>query len=180
MQTIEQIWKDYHSKLHHFVNKRVGDYTQSDDIVQDIMIKINSKMDTLQSKEKIQGWIYQIARNTIIDYYRANKSEVELPEHLVAQESDHIKQARLEIIGCLNPLIQNLPIQYRDAITLSEMEGFTQKEVASQQGISLSGAKSRVQRGRGMLKDMLMQCCAFEKDNKNHVIDYQRKKNCGC
>jgi len=180
MQTIENIWKDYHLKLYNFVNKRINDPSLSEDMVQEIMIKVNSKLDTLESTQKLQGWIYQIARNTIIDYYRAKKPYEALPQYLASPEVDQIKQARQEISGCLDVLIENLPSDYREAIILSEIEGFTQKEVASKQNISLSGAKSRIQRGRGLLKDMLTTCCTFEMDHQERFIDYQPKADCDC
>ncbi|HFD32148.1 MAG TPA: RNA polymerase sigma factor SigZ [Gammaproteobacteria bacterium] len=180
MQTIENIWKEYHLKLTHFVNKRVNDASLSEDIVQEIMIKVNAKLDTLESSKKIQGWIYQIARNTIIDYYRAKKTYEELPENITSLEVDETKQARQEISSCLGVLIDNLPSDYREAITLSEIENFTQKEVALKQSISLSGAKSRIQRGRGLLKNMLMECCTFEMDHKDRFINYQSKSDCDC
>ncbi|MBF0277942.1 MAG: RNA polymerase sigma factor SigZ [SAR324 cluster bacterium] len=180
MQTIEKIWQEYHSKLFRFVNRQLGDSSLSDDIVQDIMIKINSKIDTLQSDQKLPGWIYQIARNTLIDYYRSNKPQIELPQNLASPELDPVQEARREIGECLDPFIKNLPTRYREAITLSEMEGLTQKELASQQNISLSGAKSRVQRGRKLLKEMLMECCHFEMDHRQRLVDFHKKRECAC
>jgi RNA polymerase sigma-70 factor (ECF subfamily) len=70
-------------------------------------------------------------------------------------------------------MIERLPDHYRQAVMLSEIEGLKQREVAIKQGISLSGAKSRVQRGRKMLKEMLMAGCHFEFDHRGTVIDYQ-------
>lgn len=180
MQTIENIWTEYHLKLTNFVNKRVNDASLSEDIVQEIMIKVNDKLYTLESSEKIQGWIYQIARNTIIDYYRAKKPYEELPENIISPEVDKTKQARQEISDCLGVLIDNLPPDYRKAITLSEIERLTQKEVALKQNISLSGAKSRIQRGRTLLKNMLTECCTFEMDHQNRFVDYQPKSDCNC
>jgi RNA polymerase sigma-70 factor (ECF subfamily) len=180
MQTIENIWKEYHLKLTNFVNKRINDTSLSEDIVQEIMIKVNNKLYTLESSEKIQGWVYQIARNTIIDYYRAKKTYEELPKNIISPELDKTKQARQEISNCLGVLIDNLPSDYREAIMLSEIENLTQKEVALKQNISLSGAKSRIQRGRGLLKNMLTECCTFEMDHQDHFIDYQPKLDCDC
>ncbi len=72
-------------------------------------------------------------------------------------------------------MIDRLPPTYRDAILLSEINGRTQKEVARIHGISLSGAKSRVQRGRAMLKEMVLNCCQLEFDRNGQVVDYKRK-----
>ncbi len=72
-------------------------------------------------------------------------------------------------------MIQRLPETYREAVILSEIKGLTQKEVAQMQGTSLSGAKSRVQRGRALLKEMLADCCRLEFDHKGRLCDYERK-----
>jgi len=173
---IEHIWKEYHTKLHSFIQKRVGDASTADDILQEVFIRIISRIDTLKENNKIQSWIYQIARNAIIDHYRAHKIMEELPETLIAPEMESGEKARQEIESCLLPMIQSLPEHYREAIVLSEIEGLTQKEVARKQGLSLSGAKSRVQRGRAMVKEMLLDCCRFEFDNLGRVIDYEQKR----
>ncbi len=180
MQTFEKIWKKYHLKLINFVNKRVNDASLSEDIVQDIMIKVSNKLHTLESPEKIRGWVYQIARNTISDYYRSRKLYEVLPGNIISPEVDKIKQAREEVSACLGVLIDNLPADYREAIMLSEIESLTQKEVALKQNISLSGAKSRIQRGRALLKNMLIECCTFEMDRQENIIDYQPKSDCDC
>jgi len=66
---------------------------------------------------------------------------------------------------------RSLPEPYRKALVLTELEGLTQQELADKVGISLSGAKSWVQRGRQQLKEMLTECCAFEFDRRGGVID---------
>ena len=181
MQKFEDVWKDYHRKLTSFVNKRVSDPAIAEDLVQDILIKVNAKIETLESVNKLQGWIYQIARNTIIDYYRSNKNlESELIGDLIAPETDQISQARQEVSICLTSLIRHLPDKYREAMTLSEIEGISQKEIAARQNISVSGAKSRVQRGRKLLKQMLLDCCVFELDQQQRMIDYHPKGDCSC
>jgi RNA polymerase sigma-70 factor (ECF subfamily) len=171
----EQVWKEYHTKLHNFIQNRVGDTSRADDILQEVFLRIHSRIDTLKDRGKIQNWIYQITRNAIIDYYRAQKQMEQLPEALAAPEADPNNKASKEIESCLLPMIQSLPEHYRRALILSEIEGFTQKEVAAKQELSISGAKSRVHRGRNMVKDMLLQCCHFEFDRRGRVLDYQKK-----
>ena len=179
MSRTELIWKEYHTGLHSFIQSRVGDTSVADDILQDVFLRIHSRIGTLKESSKIQSWIYQITRNAIIDHYRAHKKMEELPETLAASEPEPDDQSRWEIGTCLLPMIQSLPEHYRQALMMSEMEGMTQKEVAVKQELSLSGAKSRVQRGREMVKEMLLQCCRFEFDHRGSVIDYESKgKTC--
>jgi RNA polymerase sigma-70 factor (ECF subfamily) len=178
--TIEPIWREYQNKLHGFILSRVGDRSTADDILQDVFLRIYSKIDTLREDSKFQSWMYRITRNAIIDYYRAQKKMEELPESLAAPETETSAEVRREISGCLLPMINELPEHYRQAVIMSEIEGLTQKEVAQKQGLSLSGAKARVQRGRSMIKNLLTQCCRFAFDHQGNVIDYRSKeKSCG-
>ena len=180
MSHTEQIWKDYHSKLHGFIQSRVGDASTADDILQDVFTRIHSRIDTLRDASKIRSWIYQITRNAIIDHYRAYKPTQEVPETLAAVEAEPSDQTRRELAGCLVPLIQTLPDSYREAMMMSELEGLTQKQVAEKQHISVSGAKARVQRGRAKLRDMLLDCCQFEFDHRGRVVDFEdREGACG-
>lgn len=177
MSNIEHIWTEYKHAMHGFIIKHVSDRHAAEDLVQDVFMKIHKSSAELTSVKNIRAWIYSIARNTITDYYRSRRISYELPEYLTYSEDDN--EVVREISYCLEPMINNLPDIYRDTIMLSEIKGLTQKEVAAHQGISYSGAKSRVQRGREMLKDMMLKCCRFEFDRKGSVVDYE-KQDPGC
>ena len=77
-------------------------------------------------------------------------------------------------------MIHDLPDPYREAVRLTEIEGLTQAELARRLGISLSGAKSRVQRGRAQLKEQLIECCRFEFDRRGAVIDCEPRRTTPC
>ena len=81
---------------------------------------------------------------------------------------------------CVRPMIERLPEPYREALLLSEMEGMTQSAVAERLGISTSGAKSRVQRGREQLKAMILQCCHVDLDRRGNVLEYRQREDCRC
>ena len=177
----ETIWKDYHSRLHRFIENRVQDSSRADDILQDVFVRIHSHIDTLQEAGKIQSWVYQITRNAIIDHYRTDKKLAELPESLTADVDTLKEQIRQEVAHCLLPMVQSLPDPYRQAIMLAEIEGLPQKAVAEKLGLSFSGAKSRIQRARSLVRDLLDQCCHFTYDGRGNVIDYERHgPDCGC
>jgi RNA polymerase sigma-70 factor (ECF subfamily) len=171
----EEIWGSYHANLLTFIRKRVNDKVAAEDILQDVFARIHSRIDTLENKSKLESWLYQITRNAVIDYYRARRPMEMLPEWLAQPQAGREEMNRRELSSCLAPMIQQLPEKYRQAIQLSEIEGKTRKEIAEQEDISLSGAKSRVQRGRALLKTMLFDCCRFEINAMNQVVDYDRK-----
>jgi RNA polymerase sigma-70 factor (ECF subfamily) len=177
--TVETIWKDFAQKLSQFIGSRVTDAATAEDILQDVFVKIHSRLDQLEDPAKLQSWIYLIARNAIIDHYRTRKETTDVPESLPAEapsddpELDGLKAA-------FRRMVYSLPEPYREAVVLTELEGLTQKELAERAGISLSGAKSRVQRGREQLKDMLLDCCRFEFDARGRVMDCEPRSGDGC
>jgi RNA polymerase sigma-70 factor (ECF subfamily) len=138
---------------------------------QDVFIKAHSRLDTLAHADRVESWIYQIARNTIIDYYRTRKSTEPLPDEVPERpEQDDQEWQGLE--KCVAPMIEMLPPGYRDALLLSEVDGLPLKEVAKRLNFSLPGAKSRVQRGREKLKKVFLDCCHFEFDCRGKPIDW--------
>ncbi|MDX9958339.1 MAG: RNA polymerase sigma factor SigZ, partial [Spirochaetia bacterium] len=162
MEISEKIWQEYHSKLRSFIESKISNDAAADDILQDVFLKMHNGLNSLKDGTKLESWLYQITRNTIIDYFRTQNLTRDIPEWLAQPETDPGKKITQELSECLQPMIQQLPDTYREAVILSEIKGKTQGEVAQVQGLSLSGAKSRVQRGRALLKDMLAACCRLE------------------
>ena len=131
----------------------------------------------MRQEEKLQSWIYQIARNAITDYYRTHKREPDLPEMPYVPE-DPFDDVVSDLLPYVKELVDSLPPDYREALILTEYEGLTQRELAERLGISVSGAKSRVQRAREKVKIMLLRCCHFQFDRLGRIIDYE--PNCDC
>ena len=104
--------------------------------------------------------------------------EDELPDNLTSVEHDESDEVRKEVASWIVPFIEKLPEKYRQAVLMSEVQGLPQKEIAEELGISLSGAKSRIQRGRAMVKDILLDCCHLEFDRTGRIIDYSERVEC--
>jgi RNA polymerase sigma-70 factor (ECF subfamily) len=171
-------WEAYRTKLHRFVLARVKDEAAAEDIVHDVLAKAYARRYTLRDHRKLGQWLYQIARNAIADHYRRRRPTEELPVGLANQEPDTSDEAERELARCLTPFIEELPAHYRQAVILAELQGLTQREVASKLGLSVSGAKSRVQRARQILQTMLLECCRLEFDSRGGVADYEPKGDC--
>ncbi len=171
-KTLEALWIDFSIQLRSFIFSKVKNETDADDILQNVFIRIHNKLHTLDDESRIKPWIYQIARNMIIDYYRAGNrqtdfAETDLPASLPPESS--MQEAVDDMIKMMN----GMPPEYCEALCLKEIEGLSQKEYAERKGLSYSGAKSRVQRARIMLKEMLLQCCHYETDKYGTVLDIQ-------
>jgi RNA polymerase sigma-70 factor (ECF subfamily) len=177
--TLEHIWHEFADRLRNFIRSRVADPQTAEDLLQDVFVKIQSRLGQLQDPAKLESWIYLIARNAIIDHYRTKKETVEMPETLAA-ETEPADGELEELKASFRRMIYNLPEPYREALVMTEFEELTQQQLAKRLGISLSGAKSRVQRGREQLKAMLLECCSFEFDRRGKVIDCTPRKNARC
>lgn len=179
--TEARLWRAYRAELFRFVLGRVRDETLADDIVHDVFIKAYGRRHDLKDPGKLRPWLYQITRNALVDHYRAQKPLDPLPEDLISGETGEDNRAEQELARCLLPLLDRLPATYRHALTLAEFEGLTQHEIASREGLSLSGAKSRVQRARRRLREALLECCRVEMDNRGGIFDYEPANGCeGC
>ncbi len=177
--TLENIWHEFAVKLGQFIRAQVADPATAEDILQDVFVKIQARLDQLENPAKLQGWVYLIARNAIIDHYRTRKSTIEVPESLPAELPED--DAEMEgLKAAFRRMIDSLPEPYRDALVVTEFEGLTQKALAGRLGISVSGAKSRVQRAREQLKQMLHECCTFEFDRRGRVIDCASRAKRSC
>jgi len=177
MALITDFWREHHSRLRGYIAKRVRESAAVDDILQEVFIKVDASLHTVKSPGSLSAWLYRIAANTIADHYRAQNAWEELPDEIAAPEPERDYIA--ELASCLEPLIADLPESYRTALVLSEIEGLPQKAVAERLNISLSGAKSRVQRGREKLHRRLLACCDIE-TGRGGIVGYEpREGNCG-
>lgn len=155
-------WQNHKRQLRQYISKRLDDADAVDDILQEVYLKASTHLHQLQSKGSLKSWLYRISHNTIMDFYRQRKVHETLPHDLVAEEDDNGHQAREELAQCLQPLINELPEKYAVPLRLAELENMPQQAIAEQLGLSLSGAKSRVQRSRVKFREHLLRCCDFE------------------
>jgi RNA polymerase sigma-70 factor, ECF subfamily len=176
--SIDQVWDDFTIRLKRFIASRVRNETDAEDILQEVFIKIHRGIDNLGDQLKLEAWVYQITRNAIIDYYRKSDNSVEatseLPDVLADQNGN--EEIESEVATWIRPMMEELPEKYREALQLTEIQGLTQKELAKRLNISISGAKSRVQRAREKLKDVLLECCHVEVDRRGKVVDWESKQ----
>jgi RNA polymerase sigma-70 factor (ECF subfamily) len=159
---VEQIWNGFSTRLGQFIRARVADPATAEDILHDVFVKFQGELEQFRQPAKIKGWLFLVARNAIIDHYRTRKPTAELseslPVELPATDGIEIKELHVQ----LRQIIDRLPEPYREAFVLTTFEGLAQQELAKRLGISLSGAKSRVQRAREQLKEMLLDFCQRE------------------
>jgi RNA polymerase sigma-70 factor (ECF subfamily) len=186
LQPTEQMWREMLPRLRNFVRRRLADPDRADDIVAEILLRIHQNAASLDDHELMPNWVFRIARNAVIDEYRrAGRSREQLTATLqdepIQPPTDQDESAAVrELSACLRPMLNGLPAEQRDALEMVDLAGMTQADAAQRAGVSLSGMKSRVQRGRRRLAELLGQCCALTLDGRGVPMDYEPAPGCGC
>lgn len=183
--TTQDAWTGFRSKLFAYIRARARTTEDAEDILQDVFLKVHRRIGTLEDQDRLGPWLYRITHNTIVDFYR-RQQPTPTPVDPPGLVEEDIPIAEQRLARFLRDLIEDLPDRYRQALTLTDLDGLTQAEMAIRLGLSTSGAKSRVQRGRKMLRDRLLTCCHIELDCRGHVVDYESRnsgqwpENCPC
>ena len=182
MTELDKTWDELRASLNSYVRNKV-DVDVLEDLVHDILLRVLQNEDKLSELENPLAWIYTIAKNRITDYYR-KQARINTTSELDDLEQENFGSDILpdsmdnEFTKCLRPLIERLEPKYKEALLLIDFNDIKQSDAAEQIGISLSGMKSRVQRGRAKLKEELLACCAIEKDRFGKIIDYKLIDGC--
>ncbi len=191
--SVAEVYASLGQSLRGFIRSRVSDRHAADDLLQETFLRIQKQLHTLEDSERLGAWVFQIARNLINDHYRSLSRSAETSAAVEPLMSGEVERANLnkEVVEWLPRFVDGLPETYRRAVRLYELEGLSQKAVAAELGLSLSGAKSRIQRGREALRKALLACCSFEIDRLGNVVDYASQQSdlgkravvgdrCGC
>ena len=175
-------WSEVAAKLRPFVAKRVAE-PEIDDVLQDVLLRMHRGIGALAEDERFTSWMYQVARSAIAEHGRTRaRHPIAEAQDLAASGSgtEDDRVAANALAACLTGFVARLPSPYREAITLVELEGLTTREAAEMAGVSVSGMKSRVQRGRAQLRDMLDACCAIAVDARGKVTDVVPRESVCC
>jgi RNA polymerase sigma-70 factor (ECF subfamily) len=178
MKTTEiQVWNNTHDKLKKFVLRYTRDKAVTDDIVQDVFLKVHSKVGQLKESDRLVAWIFQITRNAITDHFRNKSRTVRAQDIDWAGEKAPLNDC---VSSCLGDMLTTLPEKYRVALELTEFKNLSQIDMAKELGISYSGAKSRVQRARQMLKEKMHATYHIEFDSYGNAIVCENRVPCSC
>lgn len=175
-------WTDVAERLRPFVAHRVPS-SEIDDVVQDVLVRMHRGLPDLRDDDRFSAWMFQVARNAIVD---AGRKRIHAPQtgsdldEIPEPTSDGDREAATALAGCVSLFVAQLPSPYREAITLVELEGKTAKEAAEMVGITVSGMKSRVQRGRAQLRELFERCCEIAVDVRGKPTDFTPRRQPSC
>jgi RNA polymerase sigma-70 factor (ECF subfamily) len=178
MTLVDKAWLMYQRKLLSFIRSKVDTVEDTEDILNDIFVKLTQTANDNAIHGNVSSWLYRVTKNRIVDYYRAKKRFEPLPEDLSGEGEDTNIIRKLS--NCMLPMIRALPETYQQPLILSEIEGKKYKEVATELDLSLSAVKSRILRGREKLHKSMASCCAIHRNDAGEILDYEQKSDVFC
>ncbi|WP_400193885.1 sigma-70 family RNA polymerase sigma factor [Hymenobacter sp. B81] len=175
---VPALWLAHKDALRNYIRKRVPDEALAADIAQDVLLKVYGFCQARSGVANVRSWLFQIAQNAIVDALRRNRRLVPVGEEFdVAAEPE--PEAYREAVEYILPMIGLLPPAYAEPLRLADVEGLRQQDIARQLGLGLSATKSRIQRGREMLRDVFVECCLLETDAEGRLVSFDIRPDCG-
>lgn len=173
---VPAIWLVHKKELHNYIYKRVKDGDLTNDLLQEVLLKVYNFCLTKTGVRNLRSWLFQIAHNTIIDHYRRNKkyTDKEVPE--VPEEDENLSFK--EAVHYIEPMLGFLPEEYAIPLKMADLDGVKQAEIAKILNLTLPAVKSRIQRARQLLKAEFITCCNFETDAQGNLISFGIKESC--
>jgi RNA polymerase sigma-70 factor (ECF subfamily) len=172
-QTLTKLLES-HAQFLNFLRKRVSSPEVAEDLLQNAFLKSVEKSGEIRDAESIVAWFYRVLRNSVIDHYRNSGRN---QQELIGILEDFEKYATAtpepenEVCQCINPLLENLKPEYREALTTIDLGDGSLADLASQAGITEGNAAVRVHRARqAMLKQVQMTCGACA---EHHCVNCQ-------
>jgi len=185
----ERLWRGFRKDLRGYLARRLPTSDDADDMLQDVFHRIHRSVDRLTEVENVEGWMYGIARRSVADFYRDRRRRAEQDASLPGPDevadsagASHVGVSTFlgphdvheEVLSWLRPMIDDLPEMYAVPLRMADVEGRSQQEVADVLGLSLSGAKSRIQRARVLLGESLGRCCEVEFGAEGRAVEFRR------
>ncbi|HTJ48598.1 MAG TPA: RNA polymerase sigma factor SigZ [Cyclobacteriaceae bacterium] len=178
---IKEIYIQFQGALLAFIQSKVKSKQDAEDILHSVFIKISNSIHKLSDQNKLQAWIFTITRNAVMDYYRmgsAAKIQTIDDKDFIGIIEEEFTDVTKGIDNCIHGMIDQLPEEYKNIIIDSELKGVKQKDLAEKYSMAYSSLRSRVQRGRDRLKQLLLNCCHIEADVYGNIIETRDKNNC--
>ena len=182
--SLQSAAEQFRGEIYNYIRCKVRDSGNAEELTQETFLKVGRALANGNRPEHFRGWLYQIARNTIIDFLKTARPLLPLEaapldqvedEHALDSADDEFRKSLL--VYTLK-VIEGLPTEDRVALTLTEIDGLSREEMASDLGITVAAAKSRVQRARAKLRRAVEDCCRLITDPYGRVIDWQRRTRC--
>ena len=189
VQDFDEVFSHFEKPIRDYVLRMIREKSAADDLAQEVFLKVHNNLASFQDKSKLSTWIYKIATNVCLDYFRsASYKKGERTQPLESEGSREDSQAneyqrnvsveehviKEEMGDCVREYVDGLPEDYRTVIILHDLQGLKNREIAEILSCSLDTVKIRLHRARKKLKAILESNCDFDRDDSN-VLGCDRK-----
>jgi RNA polymerase sigma-70 factor, ECF subfamily len=179
--SLEQVVTQFRRQLRDFLRRRVSGEAEADDLLQEVWLKVSKNLSNLPSIREMDSWLYRIARNVLTDFYRRRRTTTDLPDDLPAEpDGGSVTMLKEQLNEYIRDVVESLEEPYREALKATLYDGISQVELAERLGLSVSAAKSRVQRARAEVRKKMEACCAWEFDAYGNATECEPKKKDAC
>ncbi len=159
-------------KIRNYISKLTSDKNAIDEVTQEVFLKVHSSIATLKDSEKLDAWLKRIVYTTLMDIYRKKQKEQTKKLLLIEDDSEPENEGNAALIECIVSLLRLLPDGQRELLETIEVKGISQAEYARQNKLPLSTVKSKVQRSRQKIKELVKSNCVLTNDKYGNVVDY--------
>ncbi len=183
--TFESIYESYSISLRNYLTRIIGSQ-ETDDLIQDVFVKINRDLKNFKGLSSVKTWVYKIATHTAYDRLRTLSSKRQkncikpllIDENMLTSEShqhgnsEHCenRMIRKQMSSCVLDVIETIEEPYKTVLVLKDLENFKNREIAQILKISLENVKVRLHRARKKLKIKLECKCDFSYDERNVFV----------
>jgi len=175
---INEVVQEFYNYLFAYVLGKVKDRTLTEDIVQEVMLKLLESHQKQNEIKNIKAWLFQVSRNTMYDYFKKNQLQYNLEDQWNLEEEDSLEFSKILVSDYVIPMIELLPPKYAIPLKLSDIDKLPQKEIAKQLELELSATKMRIQRARTKLRALFVDCCYLEYDKQGNLKGCTIKEYC--
>jgi RNA polymerase sigma-70 factor (ECF subfamily) len=175
-QDAASVWEVFSGKLRGYLRHHLRSAADVDDVLQEVFVRVHRHAPGLDRQVHLSGWLFSVARSVLVDFQRRRRGPIPVAGTAEADRDAGIDAELAEhaaIAAGLRELVASLPEGYARAVTLVDLDGLPLRAAAAQLGLSLSGAKSRVQRGRRLVREALLRCCHFVVDRYGTILEAQ-------
>lgn len=174
------IWNSYAEDIRRFILSKTNDESSADDLLQEVFIKVHTKISNVQDVNKIKSWVFTVANNTVMDYFRAiKKSQVIIDNELEGFDEQSAEFYEHSEQDCLYGIIKSLDKKYRDPLLMADIQGYKQRRIAEVLKLPLPTIKSQIQRARKMIAQGFMDCCGYQLNKKGFLVgEIKGKEDC--
>jgi RNA polymerase sigma-70 factor, ECF subfamily len=159
--TWEEVARVYGRKIYNFAYRLTGNPDDAHDLVQEVLLRVQRGLSNYQPGS-FEGWLWRITRNAFLDDVRRQKrrptsplpDEVDRWGHASTESADN-EYARISLGDDIQKALLELPIDFREAVVLCDVVGLSYEEIARAIAVPIGTVRSRIHRGRKILKELL-------------------------